>query len=252
VSLLTSLISWWALNEASGNAVDSHGANTLTETSGTIASATGKVGNCRDFEAGDTEYFERADNADLSTGDIDFTIACWLQLESKPANPMEAASKFNRTENQREYTLGWLNTTDRLRFLVSSDGGNTNVGQATANNLGAPSTGVWYFVVCWHDAAANTVNIQVNNGTVDSTAYSLGVLDGSSAFRLGAVSDTTAALFWDGLLDEVAIWKRVLTTDEKTWLYNGDNGRSYSEVLGHRPTASRLIVPNLIGGRLVG
>ena len=34
------------------------------------------------FEAGDTEYFVHADNADLSTGDVDFTFACLLDTSS--------------------------------------------------------------------------------------------------------------------------------------------------------------------------
>jgi hypothetical protein len=67
-----SVVAAYALDEASGNAVEQVNGYDATETGGTIASAAGKLGNARDFEAVDTEWFQRADNADLSVGNIDF------------------------------------------------------------------------------------------------------------------------------------------------------------------------------------
>jgi hypothetical protein len=234
VSLLTNLISYWKLDEASGDALDSHSTNHLTETSGTIASTTGKIGNCRDFELGETEYFTIADSAALSTGDIDFTLACWVNLESKTAGQRQTLiSKYNTTGNQREYWLTYNptagGTSNPFGFTVSSNGTAFTVHESTT--FGTPSTGTWYFLVAWHDAANNTLNIQVNNGTVDSTSYSSGVFDGTSPFVLGA-RETVDNL--DGLLDEVGFWKRVLTSDERTALYNGGNGLAYPFATGNR------------------
>ena len=38
----------------------------------------------------------------------------------------------------------------------------------------------------------------------------------------------------DGRLDQVGVWKRVLTADERTWLYNSGNGRSYTEIVAYQ------------------
>ena len=92
MSLLTNLISYWKLDEASGDALDAHGANPLTQT-GSVGTAAGKVGTARDFSALTGAYFSHADNVDLSTGDIDFTIACWVQAGVTPPGYAYIASK---------------------------------------------------------------------------------------------------------------------------------------------------------------
>lgn len=221
--LLESLVSYWPLNEASGDAIDAHGSNTLTDTN-TVGSAAGKVGNARDFESGSTQYFNIADNADVSTGDIDFTFALWVNLESKG----DYRIFIGKDESgQREYLTFYDLASDRFSFSVFTP---TQV-DVLANTLGSPSTATWYFIVCWHDATANTVNIQVNNGTADSTATG-GALSasGTAPFRIGARSTAGSLLPMDGLIDEVGFWKRVLTAPEKTFLYNSGSGRSYSDI----------------------
>ena len=85
------------------------------------------------------------------------------------------------------------------------------------------STGASYFVVGWHDSVNNTLNIQVNNGTVNSLAWTAGVLNGSADFAIGARRDT-APLYFDGRIDAVGLWKRVLTSGERTSLYNSGTG----------------------------
>jgi concanavalin A-like lectin/glucanase superfamily protein len=232
VALIDNLISYWKLDEASGDALDAHGTNDLTETSGTIASATGKIGNARDFESADTEYFEIADNADLSTGDIDFTIAAWVNLESLTNGTI--ASKYETVGNQREY-LFFYNANDhvtnnRFSFAVSSDGTGAALVTIDANNFGAPSTGTWYHVVAWHDSVSNQIGISVNAGTPDTASHSAGVFNSTTPFRLGAIFAGGGQFYQlDGLLDEVGFWKRVLTSQERTDLYNGGSGLSYDD-----------------------
>lgn len=228
MSLLTSLESYWKLNEASGNALDAHGSNTLTETSGTIGAATGKINGARDFEAADTEYFERTDNASLSVGDIDFTFSMWLQLESKSAN-MFALAKALDDLTGYEYSVVYNTSLDRMRFVVQD--ASNNFGIVTASAFGSVPTGTWIFVVVWHDATSNTLNIQINNGTVNSLSWTTGVKDSTRPFRLGAEQGGN---YWDGLIDEVGFWKRVLTSFERTQLYNSGNGLPYENFATNR------------------
>ena len=85
MALTDNLISVWEMDEASGDAIDAHGSNDLTDTN-TVAAAAGKINGARDFETGNSECFLLADNTDLSMGDIDFSITAWVQLESKTAD----------------------------------------------------------------------------------------------------------------------------------------------------------------------
>ena len=83
MSLLTDLISYWPLNEASGSALDSHGANGLALGVDPVGSGVGKVyATARDLEvSSDTQYFTIASNASLQTGDINFSAAVWFLVE---------------------------------------------------------------------------------------------------------------------------------------------------------------------------
>ncbi len=221
----TSLISYWPLNETSGTRNDSYSTNNLTANgTGGVGSATGIKGNAADFESSESDFLEISDNAALSTGDIDFTISTWVNLESKPANPMSIVTK-NDSGTVREYTLRWQNTNDRFELELFASGG-TSVCMVTANNFGAPSLSTWYFITAWHDATANTCNISVNNGTADSTAETGVPSDTAANFRIGA-RQTTETNFFDGLIDEVGFWKKVLSSTERTDLYNSGNANTY-------------------------
>lgn len=167
-----------------------------------------------------SQYAWIADNAALSFGDEDFTLAGWLQSAALAGNERWAIGKWLTTGNQRGYGIR-VSAAEAIEFLVSSGGADATVRGATT--YGALATGTAVFVAAWHDAAANTLNIQVNNGTVDSTSYSLGVLDSTGRFVVGARNDGAAA-FFDGRLDAWGVWRRVLTASERTRLYRAGNG----------------------------
>lgn len=223
MALIDNLISHWKLDEASGNALDAHGSNDLTDNN-TVGSASGKLNGARDFESGSSEWFSIGDNTDLSTGDIDFAFAAWVQLESKPGGAINIVAKRG---GSLEYAVRYDGATDRFDFFVTSDGTGGTLSLVRADNLGSPSTATWYFVMAWHDATANTINIQVNDGTVDSQSHSGGVFDGSNDFGMGAYSGGLEP--WDGLIDSVSFWKRVLTSGERTQLYNSGAGLDYDD-----------------------
>jgi len=225
------LKTYWPLDEASGNALDSHGTNDLTETGGTIASAAGKVGNARDFESGDSEWFERADNADLSTGDIDFTIAGWLYMESAPDYAI-AASKWDHGGSQKEWALALQSGAGKkLNFTVSADGSANTTSLDTTSNL---STATWYFYTAWHDSILNQIAISINAATPVTASHATGVFNGTSAFNLGAAVGLQADgnALWDGLLDETFFIKRRIYPWERRYLYNSGSGRTYSDFAG--------------------
>jgi len=217
------LISWWSLDETSGNRADSHGSNTLTDIN-TVLYDTGKVGNAAKFEVANSEYLSHVDNPALSAGDIDITWGCWVNIESF-ATSRAIISKLYGTNS--EYVLYYHTNNDELALTIFS----TTNGTVYATTLGSPSTATWYFVLGWHDHTANTINIQINNGTVDSVAHTYGIYDSNSDFSVGGWSGEDY-YDMDGLVDEAFIYKRVLTADERTWLYNSGNGRGYSSVSG--------------------
>lgn len=231
MALADSLISFWPLDEASGNAIDAHSTNDLTETGGTIGTGTGPdAGTARDCEADDTEYFEIADNADLSFGNEDFSFAIWYKPESEDAFGARGllSKGWAVGDGNAEYSLYHEGSSDRFKFTVRSDAIST--GTATADTLGAASTGTWYFLVAVHDSVNNLLKISGNGGAFDTTSFSTGCQDKSNAFRIGEAGSTSR--YADGLFAYCGVWGRVLTSDEVTELYNSGAGRDYDYITG--------------------
>ena len=221
-SLLNGLVSYWKLNEASGTRSDSVGSNNLADNN-TVTRATGKQSGAGNFTFSNSEYLNIASNSSLHIGASSFTFCAWVYLASKPTYAY-ILSKRNEETSEREYFLDYTSTTDRFRFGVSANG-TTNTFVA-ADTFGAPSTGTWYFLIASYDADTDTLSLSVNNGTANTTAFSNTVFEGTGNFTIGG-GNNTPVIFWDGYIDEVGFWKRVLTTEEKARLYNSGNGITY-------------------------
>lgn len=224
-----SLTAYWDLDESSGTRVDSVGSNDLTDNN-TVGSVTGKQGNAASFDDANDEYLSIADNSDVSTGDIDFTIACWVRLDDKSNNyGIICKWGFLNAANSREYRIFYSSGADRFQFIVSSDGTATNEVPVSADNFGSPSAGTFYFILAYHDSVNNEIGIQVNNGTADTVSHSAGVYDGTASLFFGAL-DVSGAIVpndLDGAIDEAGLWKRILTSQETSDLYNGGSGNTY-------------------------
>lgn len=217
--LTADLVAYWPLSEASGTRADVVGNNNLTDNA-TVTGAVGKLGNASQFTAANSEYLSIADNSDLSMGDIDFTIAGWIYLDTLGAD-RGVISKWATAPNS-EYLVQVL-ASNQLRFQVSNNGTAATGITNTSVTLAATT---WYFFVAWHDSVANTVNLQVNNGTIASTAHTTGVFNGASELRIGSVQ--SAGQYWNGRIDDTGLWKgRVLTAAQRTNLYNGGAGLAY-------------------------
>ncbi len=219
MSLQTNLISYWKFDEASGNALDARGSESLTQ-NGTVGSAAGIISTSREFTT--FNFFSHADDDALSTGDIDFTWQVWLYPNSLTL-PDGAGAIFQKSETDRyEYAL-YILPSGKMRFDVSSAA--TGFGSITSiTSTAALTVGSWFHVVCWHDAGGNQLGITINNGTPDTLSYSAGVADTTASFRCGASPFNE---YYPGRIDESAFWKRILTAGEITSLYNGGAGLVY-------------------------
>ncbi len=216
MSLLTDLISAWEMDEASGNRADSHGSNTLTDVN-TVGSGTGLVhGTAADFEKDNSEQLTHADNASLSVGDIDFTFELWL----KPETASNFDSPISKRGAAQEYEL----------FLLSG-GLDLELNGASCSG-GTITAGSWNHVILWHDSTANELGFAINAGTpVTNTMGATVPVDNAGDFSLGARAGGAGG-YYDGLMGPVRFWKRMLTSGERTELYNAGAGLAYADLGG--------------------
>jgi hypothetical protein len=215
-TLLNDLNAYWNLDETSGTRFDkTSNSNDLTDNN-TVGSATGKISNAGDFVAANSEYLSVANNASLQTGDIDFTIAFWVYFDSLTANII--ASKRDGSGSEYQIYMGG-SSPYRIKFAVF----NPSLSVVEDTSLGTPSLSTWYFIVCWYDSAANTLNIQSNNGTVVTATGISPPSTTTARFNIGEA----VGFYMNGRIDEFGFWKRILTSSERTELYNSGSGLTY-------------------------
>lgn len=243
---LTNLKAFWSMNESSDGSVsvsraDSHGSNTLSDVN-TTPSTTGLVyGNAANLRKASSEGFFISDNADLSfSGDNDLTVCLWVKL-STHTTTMIFVSKGD--DPDESYWVFYDLAANRFVFNLYSGAGKTGGAPVEASSLGAPSDGTWYFIVAWRDSSDNKLRIQVNNGTVDvSSSDQTGGFDEAGEFDIGFTNGLGD--FADAVIGPAMVWKRILTSQERTDLYNSGSGLTYAAMSAPAtdPRADGLII----------
>jgi len=212
--------------------LDSIGANHLSNKGATASTVNFKEGSsAADFEVDDTDYMSIVD-ADLSsvyphkngTTNRKMSLCFWVKFESFPPN----------TGHNWLYKKG--GDTDKLSFLVHAYNsiGVTRLNLAIGTNGGNdyytvyhPSslqTGVWYHVGITYDDVTQWYRIRIWDDTAKAilgTDY-VGSMLMSMAFTDAPVviGDST-----DALLDEMVVFKDVLTVDEIDKIRAGTYGK---------------------------
>lgn len=211
------LRAYWKFDEASGNAADNSG-NGYTLTNTNIATYTsGKFANAGTFASASSQYFTIADNADISVGNNPVTFTAWVNATTLGAN-RDILTKWGvaGTNAQLEYQLGYENATAKFYFSV---GDGTNVGSVYASNFGAPTTATWYLIVAQYDPVKGLIAIGVNNSQMNTAAWTTGIQDNTYNLSVGRAGANNFN-YWNGKIDEVRIYKRVLAEKEIASLYN--------------------------------
>ena len=227
------LVSFWKLDEASGNRADAHGSDTLIDHN-TVGSASGKLNSCADFEAGSQEALYVVNNARMQTGDIDYWFSLWVNFETLDGNDRIILGKDDLSSN-REHVLYCSSASGGTVGWAVFNGGSTLAGIVTATGF---STGTWYKLDVWHDATNNQVGIAVNNGTPTTASTSGAAGANTQDFRVGTEGTLASTRFFDGKLDELGFWKRVPTSGDRTTMYGGGTPPAYPFSTSYTLTAA--------------
>jgi hypothetical protein len=210
-SLNTELISYWKLDETSGTiAIDSCGKNNGTF-SGTITQGVaGKINTCYNFiGSGQIEANSAATNIGPN-----ISVSCWISPQAIT------------DDDGRIFDLTTIDNLNRIHLTREKGAGNQIIyayvnGNSTSYNT---SVGVWYHVIVTYDGA--NLKLYVNGNLEGTVADSSFVKIVSGIFRIGNNSDGFYPRRYKGLLDEVGLWNRALTSSEVAELYNSGNGLS--------------------------
>lgn len=217
-----SIVSRWLLDEVSGNRADSVGTNTLTDNN-TVASGTGYANatsgvdfvTAADFEKGNSEYLNRADNAGLSiTGSL--SMSFWWNPETVAATSYALMGKWRADSNARSYLLNY-GSTSKFEFILSSNGTATK----ELDSVTTPTISTWVWVTVVYTAGSR-MEIFLNGVSDASTTTTVpaSIADTTHDFALGAFFDSAWTEFADGKMQDAILWNVALTGAEVLSLYN--------------------------------
>lgn len=233
--LLRACRAFWELEESSGSRADRHGGQSLTEHN-TVTSSGGRVGQAASFEESASEYLSRASEAAIQAGDVAYTWLAWAMLESRPGHEMVLVGKVDTGNGQSEYRLatgGSANNPFVFRVYRPTDSA------VDVETGGGIAIGTWYFLEAAHDPIADEITIGVNGATPAGQSTGGALQSPSNADLTLGRTMAQANVYYDGLLDQVVLLRRVLTARDRAAWYNRGYGRSYKSC--RRPHRHRVV-----------
>jgi len=221
-TLTTGLVAYWKLEEASGTRVDQKGTNHLSPVNapGNVA---GKRGNALMCETTGLKHLSRAITADLTMGNIDFSIAYWVKRRVATLDHYGHCGSWEDSV-QKAYALAMAGTghPDKAGFAVSPNGVDS-FSVISSQNL---SVGTYNLIIAIHDSVGDTIKIYVDGVLGGTLAYASGVFAGPFDFQVGDIGAGHTVPNHD--IDELGVWKKVLSAQEISDLFNGGAGNSFT------------------------
>lgn len=215
---LQDYVGYWKLNEtANNNRLDSGPHSmTLVPVKGTMNHTTGKFGNaCIPSTVGAGLAYEDTSNFLKFTTEMSFS--CWVKIPSGDAGTILGRGHINTPTPPN---TGWRLAYNGVAFtFYVIDTGIGQVSQAPVSD----ELSTFVHVVAWR--MQGLIGISVENQTPATAVRTMS--------NISYDSDNTFSLCHDGnqqdnvldcTLDEVAVWGRVLSSEERDYLWNNGNG----------------------------
>ncbi|MBI1908578.1 MAG: laminin G domain-containing protein [Deltaproteobacteria bacterium] len=222
--VMDGLVGWWRFDEGTGfTAIDSSGNGnngTLVPTEnhrspGRVAG--GVSGEALQFDGVD-DYVDGDSIAPLA-GNQSITMEAWARPNSGFSGSNGRTLMSLGTEKGRHLTIrafsdpGWSFSRcsgGPSRWTVGADDNGIDMWHCGALSS-ATITGSWYHVVASYDSSSQIVKLYVN-GLLQTTTQLSGPLNFQTGFLIG--QDQNLNQWFNGLIDEVAIYNRALSTAE--------------------------------------
>lgn len=223
------LIGWWPFDEGSGSiAYDAVGSADGTfesmDSSNWVAGWNG-AGHALEFD-GSVEYLSDcgsvSDFSFVQNTHI-FSVALWLKIDVPSANAAQVCLGNSIVNANKGFAIYFENRSSQgspksIRCPVYN--GSTQTVNGKSSNDAVTDTG-WHHVVVTMDGSDMDFYVDgvFDGGSGSGTASSTG--DSSLTLNIGRSNYSSSTSLFDGKLDDVRIYNRVLTADEVAAIYAG-------------------------------
>jgi hypothetical protein len=191
---------------------------------------TDRFGNANHAYAFDgDDYISFGDSSDFAMGTQNYAISVWVNYNTTGQTGVIFGKHWGGNGNYNAYQI-WIGDNDDFPIF----GGEKILSLAYADNdsLRNPISTLSYADSNWHHIILNhhysTKDELYIDGilvAVDSTPYNGGELNGENGFLAAGCRLNTdgASAYFEGLIDDIGIYDRVLTSQEIDSLYNAPN-----------------------------
>jgi hypothetical protein len=190
-------------------------------------SQTGKIDNAIEYDGGG-DYFElgtAVSNFKFLNDGSDFTICFWMK-RSDLVNELQGVFGTGEGGTTLGLALRIDGTNNNVRCQIENgSGASTSI---TSSNGWIPdNTTTWYYYVITFDGSEQIWNIYRNNANNETNTDTVSMNDNNPTNlpQIGSEPDTGGVEDLNGLLDEFVVFNRIITSDERDFLYNGGSGQ---------------------------
>lgn len=217
MELTDNLVAYYKLDESSGNASDSVG--NITASNSSVTYVSGKINNGASFNR--SAYLSLGTPSTLNFQGA-MTISFWMYTSPTELYTMLIADATSSAANGV-----YIIYTHPTR-VIGFGWGNGSTATSRETNNDAYTINTWTHITVTRDSSKNQkiyVNgVEASYSQTENTSTPIyGTLQGLAIGRKGSSSYN----YYTGLLDEVGFWSRALSKDEISQLYNSGAGLSY-------------------------
>ncbi|MCX5643382.1 MAG: LamG domain-containing protein, partial [Phycisphaerae bacterium] len=201
------LVGWWKLDETSGTmAADSSGKGNNGTVNGTATWVAGTINGALQFD-GSSTWVDCGNDASLNLTDA-VTIVAWIKPNFTGADKKIAGDQDNVGGG---YKMG-VYSNNMVEFEIRTAANATSSNRAATGGT-ALQQGVWYHVAGEY-VQGQYYRTYINGNLDRETTTTLTAGTSTVNFKLGRETYGTGSLYWQGALDDVAVFNRALTADE--------------------------------------
>ena len=218
------LVCWFPFN---GNANDEsgNGKNGVVNGATLTSDRFGNINSAYNF-SGTTNDITLSNSQNLVN--TSFSVSAWCTIDVLTPTEADAVviGQFNgQNTGDRKWLFGYRAFSNQkgISYYLCDNSGNFPNNSFSTN--WSPQTAEWYNIT-WVFNSGNSIKTYINgvlHSTLNTTLTSFNITSNNILTKIGngLSANTPRNIPWNGKIDDVGIWNRVLTSSEITDLFNG-------------------------------
>jgi hypothetical protein len=226
-NLKKDILSYWKFEESSGDAIDSIGIYSGTSNNITYQ-AEGIIDKCYSFSKTSNSYIEVSNPSDFEIGTENWTYSLWFNTDTTiTATDTTWLGLLTSTNSgYSNYFFARMETGGLIRF-TAADGTNPMCLIFSQNGF---NDGEWHHLCVSYMSDDYEWRMYIDGNLEGISTNINSAINNTQEFRIGCIygtiSDSDPRDYFDGLIDEVSVWKKTLSHEDIRLLYNYGQARS--------------------------